>query len=273
MINAIAQRWRFLDQNEPKSPVLAKLEDWRRGGSQLALVCSSLRHHHRGWNYRGGGTMDTVSANGANLYRQRIDTAIKQMDEAIKKGDPPMIALSYRIDMGLETGEDLATVDPMCRRSSEMYPCELDPHVSVSFKLLPQWRGEPGDCISFALSTAKVFTRPEGDILYVRMVSRLVPYLSWGDSVAWRSYDANRIRRGIEASIARGLEDGDYPFLNWLQLRNRARTDLVADILLEHLMATRAAFPTLVTEGTYASQADQIYRDTERIRQGGSHHQ
>lgn len=271
MINAIAKRWRYLDQNEPNGEMLARLEDWRLDGSQLALTASGLRHYHRAWNERGSGTSDTVSRQGWQGYQDRSKLAKEDLDRAIALGDPPLVAIEYRIDVGLEGDEGLKEVDPLCRQASELYPGELEPHASIAYKLLPRWMGETGDSVSFALSAAKAFEGGDGDVLYSRIIGRLAYSIHWGDTLAWKSYDSQRMQRGLEESMRRGLHDGVNPFLNWLQLRNRARNQSMSDQLLEHLLGHRAGYPYILTDGHYEAEQAMIHHDASRIRGGKSY--
>ncbi len=266
MIRAIGDRWRYLTENEPDSEILARLETWRKGGSQLALVSNGLRHYRLAWNARGNGMGNTVTQQGWKVYKEHLTIARTDLDRAIAMGDAPLVAFRERIHTGLELDEELDDVDPICRQACEMYPGELEPHNSIIFKLLPQWYGEPGDAISFALSVSKMLTGSAGDLQYLRFVAEMPRLIGYENRIAWKSYDYNRVKRGLNEYIRRGVQDKTTLWMLWTQIRRRTRDQQTSDRIVRHLMAHQAVAPKLESRGYSANYLASIRLAVEKIR-------
>jgi hypothetical protein len=262
----MAARWMYLTENDPTSEFISGLEQWRDESGQLGLVVDGLRHYRIAWNARGGGLANTVTQKGWQTYGRYLELAGEQLDKAIELGNPPAAALEKRISVALEHGKSLQDVDRWCRLSTELYPTEIDPHDAIAFKLLPQWFGEQGDALSFALSVSKMFEGPEGDRKYLWLTNGLVAQLDFSNTVAWRSYDSNRIRRGLDECFRRNEYAGTSLCMLWMQFNHRTRDHESADRVLKHLMANRAAPPSYMTHGNYRDLGPQMHSRAEVIR-------
>lgn len=266
VINEVAARWMYLTENDPDSKIIDGLEAWRDRGRQLGFVVDGLRHYRVAWNARGGGTINTVTQSGWQTYREHLELARQQLDKAIEMGNPPAAAFEKRISVALEQGAGLQEVDHWCRQTTQLYPTEIDPHDAIAFKLLPQWFGEQGDALSYVLSVSKMFESPEGEYKYVWLVNGLVAQLAFHDTVAWRSYDARRIRKGLEECFRRDIDTGTNLCMLWMQFHQRTRDQESADLVLRHLMETRAAPPWYMTHGNYSSLGSVLHEQAQAIR-------
>ncbi|MCG8649255.1 MAG: hypothetical protein MI861_05455 [Pirellulales bacterium] len=249
LVEKIANRWRYLDQNDPDHKTYQALESWLKEGSQLALLASALRHYKRSWNLRENRRSGTGAPQNGDTYAERQKRSSEEMSRVLEMGNPPLIALKYRIHLGVEQGEGLDDVDKFCRQACQLYPGELDPHHAITQKLLPGWLGETGDSVSFALSASKMFDRRCGDLLYLRLISRLAYWVNYHDRVAWRSYDANRLERGFEELIRRGQVDDPQLWTFWGEMQIRMSNPQLGHKVLKYLMKHNAAFPYSVTHG------------------------
>lgn len=259
VIDAIATRWRWLDQNDRKGDNYKRLEEWRKEGSMLAVLCSALRHYKRGWNARGGGTSETVTQNGWNEYRKRIALSLKELDEVFElDSKPPLSAFDARVKIGTATGK-ISEMDPFCRRAMALYPGEEEPHEAVAFKMLPQWFGEPGDFVSFVLSVSKMMKGAESDLLYVRLLSGAVKNVQ-RSRAEWNSYDRDKLLRGVEEAV-RQKTGARYELWNaWLNF-TQTRDPEAADRVVELMMEINACAPYYMDQN-----AQDIHETAERIR-------
>lgn len=270
VLQEIAARWMYLTENDPNSPVIAGLEQWRDWHHQLGYVVDGLRHYRLAWNARGTGTINSVSERGLKKYREHLDLAAQQLDLAIMMENPPVVALEARISVALEQGHRLPDVDHWCRLATELYPTEIDPHDAIAIKLLPQWFGDRGDAVNHALSVAKMFEGPEGDYKYVWLINGLIDYIRDYDPVIWRSYDGERIRRGLEESFRRKVDTGDRLGYMWIQLHERTQDSETANLVLQHLMANLAAPPYYLTHGDHSGMSLPVHVRAEALRSQAS---
>ena len=259
VIDAAATRWRWLDQNAPDGDYFKQVEEWRKKGSMLALLCSAWRHYKRGWNARGSGTVETVTQNGWQEYRQRLDLATKELDEVFKlDSEPPLAAFDLRVLIGTSHGE-LEKMDPFCQRAMALYPGEDAPHEAVAFKLLPQWFGEPGDFVSFVLSVSKMVDGPDSDWFYARLISGAVDNVP-RSKTEWNSYDRNKHLRGIEVAIrqeAHGSVEIWRAWRNFMYTNDQEAGDRVIELIM-------GAYPAIPT--SFDQYSSSIHSSAEKIR-------
>lgn len=247
VIDAIADLWR-VSEAQSDSKEFARLEQWRKSESQLALIASAVRHYKRAWKERGGGTAGTVSRDGWQVYNERLKMAKSELVKGIEMGDPPLAAFDHHVQIGLEQGEDFVEFDAICRQASQAYPGEVEPHGAIAFMLLPRWHGRRGDTLSFVRSASRMHEGREGDLLYVRLICRLARKISIDDKIAWKSYDLNRARRGFDEYVRRGVAEDDLLWTLWADLHLRATNRKLEDDVMTHLMEHAAAFPSSFTD-------------------------
>ena len=262
IIDAMATRWRWLDQNNPDSEVFKRLKEWREEDSPLAILCSAIRHSRRGWNERGNGLAGTVTSKGWDEYHKRLEICSKELKQLFEiKSEPPLAAFVQRMHAELEQDGDLSSIDPLCKQALELYPGDTDPHSSISFKLLPQWYGEPGDVMSFVLSASKMMKGKESDLLYARMAGSVCHYINPQSKYDWNSYDRNKLVRGIAEANRRKTYAHTSLWRLWRQFTTRTRDTEAADQVVEHFMEVVAAPPWKMDRDSAA-----IHQAAQRIR-------
>ena len=259
VIQAVSARWRWLDQNEPKGDYFKQLEEWRKEGSMLAILCSARRHYKRGWDARGSGYSNTVTQNGWDEHGKRLVLALKELDEVFKlDSEPPLVAFNLRVLIGTEQSE-LEEMDPFCRRAMALYPGEDAPHESIAFKLLPQWFGEPGDFVSFVLSVSKMVDGPDSDWFYARLISGAVSYVPRSKR-EWNSYDRNKHLRGVEEAFrqeAHGSSEIWSAWRNFTFINDREAADRVIELVM-------GAYPAI--PNSFDQYSSSIHSSAEKIR-------
>ena len=265
VIYEVAQRWKYLEKNEPDSEILQGLETWYQQASHLARTASGIRHYLAGWAARGSGTMETVTQAGWETFTKRIKLAMADLDQAVKDDRPSLAALNYRISAGLESSDGLDGVNALCRRAAELYPDTSSVSESVCFKLLPQWFGEPGDAVSFALSSSRIVESPAGDLIYARLVGSLTNHVFHADHVGWRAYNGKRAKRGVDEWIRRNAPPTEDLWLLHYNVR-RLRDRQEADRIMAYIMGTQAIPPYSFTHGYWDVAKDSTYSDVRIIR-------
>tara|TARA_R110002049_G_scaffold4601_5_gene32406 strand:+ start:578152 stop:580398 length:2247 start_codon:yes stop_codon:yes gene_type:complete len=267
VINEIAARWRYLVINEPDGDYLKAVQQWHESGSPIAIVSNGVRHYRQGWDARGSGTARTVTQSGWKEYGKHLEEAEQEFELAVKHEHPPLIALSRLINVRLEHNGDLDDVDALARRAFELYPGEKLLINGLAFKLLPQWFGERGDCLSFILSCSKMIEGASGDLLYARLLAAISGYIHSLDTIGWKSYDSKRAQRGVEEWIRIGM----YPDESWWilhsQFYNRTKNIQAADRVLKHLIETTPAPPWRLTDGESSSEFAAIRNRIQQWRQ------
>jgi hypothetical protein len=265
IIREMAARWMYLHDNDPDGELIKGLEEWRAEGSQLSMVVNGVRHYRHAWNARG--RYNGADQNAWNKYSEHLQLCRAELDKALAiQPPPPLVAFDLRISARLESSAELEKVNDWCRQATELYPTELIPHYSVCFKLLPQWKGEYGDALSFALSVSKMFEGAEADYKYMRLTAQITSALDFRNSVEWRSYDSNRIRRGLDECFRRNANTGNDLWMLWMQFHKRTRDTESAERVLKYLMANRATTPWILTDGDFAPFGPLVRTDSEQIR-------
>ena len=262
IIEAMASRWRWLDKNDPDHKVFKRLKEWRKDGSSLAILCSAVRHFRRGWEERGDGLASTVNKKGWDEYHKRLKLCSKELLQLFEiESEPPLVAFVIRMHAELEQDGDLSTIDPLCKQALELYPGDTQPHDTISFKLLPQWHGEPGDVVSYAMSVSKLMKGRESDLLYARVLGTVCNYVNPRSKLEWQTFDRDKLLRGIDEVHRRKTYTGKELWWLWQQFTFRLRDTEAADHVVEHFMEVLAAPPWhLERDGPKIHQAAQRIR-------------
>lgn len=258
ILDEIASTWRDMETNDQDNKMLKRLEQWCEQGGQFALTVSAVRHHKAALTSIQVGETD------------RSEMALQELDRVIAMRKPPLIALTHRIEMTLEQGGDLAEVDAMCRQAIQLYPGELEPHLTIALTLLPERLGQRGDTISFAHSASSMFQRRDGDLLYARLLCKLKGKITVDDLLAWKSYDANRAQRGFDEYVRRDMSDDGLMWNFWKDQEGRASNRRLEDQVMAYLMEHQASFPysyrDLFRSSWISYDAMPFYAAMQRVR-------
>ena len=256
----IAKRWLYLQSKKPQSEQLRRLQAWYDKGSPLALAASADRHYQAGWLARGMGLANTVTGGGWKTFQTRLTKASADLERLMKTTQRPCLsALETRVHVGLESGEGLEGVDETCRQATQLYPDNASIGFATCFKLLPQWLGEEGDAISFAAAHSRVLDGADSDLMYARLIGRMTEYVEGRDREGWASYDAAKVRRGVNKWIRRKLPVDDSLYLLHFQLHSRVKDKQLADQLLKYIVKNSPAPPEIFINGYFMRGKPGLY--------------
>lgn len=268
IIDALGVNWRYIETEE-KYPELEKsLNEWRKGGSQLAIVSSGARHSSMAWHYRGNGWADSVGQSGWAGFEKHLKLAVEEMDSAIAMGDAPLLAISKRIAAGLHLGENILAMNALCREACERFPGEVNPHSSLVLHMLPKWGGNVGESLNYILSASKIYEPDYADLLYFRlfMVRLQLDPLSQEDNEA-EYIDFRRLKNGLATYRNAGLtlDEGIYQLVG--RMGQFPNGDPIVNDALHHLMTHSAAPMTSMTEGHLQRFGNWLHARAEELRQ------
>lgn len=127
------------------------------------------------WHARGSGYADTVTEEGWQHMRERLEQASVVLADAQKLpgGDPYWFSVAITVATGQSW--DKESFDKLMVDARVEHPAYWHLETQRAYTLLPRWYGEKGDWEKFALDAAKV---PDGlgEETYARIVIRLSGY-------------------------------------------------------------------------------------------------
>ncbi|TWU46377.1 hypothetical protein Poly51_57730 [Rubripirellula tenax] len=260
LIDAIANRWNASEgsDEEAAKEELVRFQKWLDDGSETAIAANGLRLYRLAWQERQKTESGRGGQSNWDSYKQKCVEARDALKKICDGPSPPLQALDTLIQTTLETNGKLEDVDVYCEKACRLYPGEATPHRALSFKLLPQWFGEPGTALSLAPAVANLHERPVSDLLYTKLTAYLVFNIQSGDPASWRSYDPIRISRGIDEWIRCNELASDDLWNLWLYLVFNHSDPETANRLLNYLLETDSAPPSQYTGARFAQHLSTI---------------
>ena len=254
ILEDIGLRWQYLERKKLNPEVLEGFDKWEASGSPYALTASAIRHHRLGWEARGGGFVDSVTASGWQTFQDRLVKARENINKvfADKSAKKNYRAHMMRITLGLEMESDLAGIDPWCLQAVKEHPFPAF-FGNIAWKLTPQWYGERGDTIAFARSSAQMFSGSESDMVYAELMGVCAEFVHPQDTLGWRSFDRQKLGRGIDEWKRRDLPPGPKFWQNYHTLIVRANDNAKADEALEYI-----GFKSPVPVAQFAKQPEKM---------------
>lgn len=110
------------------------------------------------WHARGSDYADKVTEEGWRLFRERLATARKILDES-KSLSPCPVWWSVRLKVALGQGEDRPDYEALFQEAKRAEPRFFYHDLSLAYYLLPRWHGKPGD---WEAAAEKEIERPDG---------------------------------------------------------------------------------------------------------------
>ena len=215
------------------------------------------------WHARGNGYADSVTPEGWKLFRERLESAQKIVDEVrkMKDKDPYWGTVALRIALGL--GMDKKAYDALVAEAHAAEPLYWGYFVGRAYSLLPRWHGEPGDWEAFALKAAAL---PDG--LGAELYARIILHQMDFYRNVFDETDASwpKAREGLELMLKR------YP--DSLEVANQAA-------LLAFLARDREMFKAMLTRIDYVGVSsvwdgpEQFYgalKWVQKAQEGGAGH-
>jgi hypothetical protein len=158
--------------------LIARIEKWRQKYPQsiTARVAAATAWSNYGWHARGGGFSNTVTEEGWQLFKERIQKAYNLLDVKIAH---PEDDCPERHSIILS----IANVQGWSRPNFEAYfqdAVKFEPTYSSFFQrkanyLTPKWNGEEGEWQEFAKNAYKLSPEKEGKTIYMRIIRSFWP--------------------------------------------------------------------------------------------------
>lgn len=200
---------------------IAKLQDWMRQEPtsptpRIALAVANLNY---AWKARGNGFSDTVTTEGWQLFKERVQQARTMLEDAAKIGatDPEWYRAMQTV--ALAQGWSRTQVDALADEALNAEPGYFYFARAEANYLLPKWYGKPGDTEEFAEKVADRIGGQEGDATYFLIAATInccrgtqAPAMQWtrvrqGYFAVEQLYGTNNYQRNALAFLA--LRAGD----------------------------------------------------------------
>jgi len=189
---------------------------------RVALAQSYIRYS---WKARGHGYSNTVTNQGWQQFRSRIQQARSTLEESksLSGNDPQWFHDMQTVALTQEWPR--AQVDQLLEAAITAEPTYFYFYVAEANYLLPRWYGKPGEAEAFAQSIADRVGGQSGNFIYFRIAEamdccgakNLLPALSWerikeGFSALEGLYGSINYQRNVMAYLA--LRNNDQEFAN-----------------------------------------------------------
>jgi hypothetical protein len=225
---------------------------------RVALAESYLQF---AWKARGSGTADTVTAEGWQLFGERVQKAQDVLEQAksLSTRDPEWYRAMQTV--ALAQGWDHKRAEQLLEEANAIEPGYYYFYTSYANFLLPKWNGEPGDSEAFAKTIADRIGGSDGDAIYFQVALKLnccearaqAPAISWdrvkrGFASLERLYGSTNYERNALAFMA--VRQGDQEFARQLFVR-------IGDDWSERVWRRKERFDTSKAQANFAAPVSQ----------------
>jgi hypothetical protein len=200
---------------------ITRLQQWMKEDAVSVTPRIALADAYLGfaWKARGHGFADTVTPEGWNLFKQRIEMARTTLEQAQKlnNGDPEWFRAMQTV--ALAQAWPRQQVEALVEAALSAEPGYFSFSTAEANYLLPKWYGKPGETEEFAARVADRIGGPEGDATYFLIAATInccrgtqAPAMQWsrvrqGYSALDQLYGTNLHERNVLAYLA--LKAGD----------------------------------------------------------------
>jgi hypothetical protein len=204
---------------------IARLERWRAAYPEsitprVALAQSYLRY---AWKARGHGYSNTVTNEGWQQFRSRIQQARSILEESksLSGNDPQWFHDMQTVALTQEWPRP--QVDQLLEAAITAEPTYFYSYVVEANYLLPRWYGKPGEAEAFAQSIADRVGGQSGNFIYFRIAEamnccgakNMLPALSWdrikeGFTALEGLYGSINYQRNMMAYLALRNKDQEF---------------------------------------------------------------
>jgi hypothetical protein len=181
---------------------IAHLEHWmsQRPESITARVALATALTRWAWVARGHDYADTVTPEGARLFKERMKEA-----QVILEGSQKMPVMcpqwySTMLGVGIAQGWDSQRMHKVLEDGIRFEPGYYYLYLQYANYLLPRWYGQNGDASKFARTSADAVGGDAGDILYFQISAVLIK--RGDDDFPVHEMDWQRLQRGYQALIS-----------------------------------------------------------------------
>jgi hypothetical protein len=175
-----------------------KLQTWisRFPDSITARVALGSSLFAFAWKARGRNYIDTVTDQGMQLFKNRLDMAEEVLNRAKKLHEKCPEWYVVMLQIGIGQGWELPRFNRVFKEGIELEPMYYYLYRSKALFLMPRWYGKPGDWERFVEDTYRSYKAREGAILYYLIASYMRDYYGDGffeeSGISWP-----RIKEGL----------------------------------------------------------------------------
>lgn len=179
---------------------LAALQDYinARTNSITARVALANDLVDYAWKARGDGWADTVTDEGWRLFGERLNEAVKVLNQAqsLKEQCPYWWSVLLITDLGLQA--ERSQYDATFEHATQVWPDYAPYYARRAWYLLPRWHGTEGEWESDLEKSADRKGGDAGDLLYARVVwcmhqSHIFTNIFKENNLSWQ-----RVNRGFD---------------------------------------------------------------------------
>lgn len=179
---------------------IAKLEQWSKSHPKSITPRILLAEvwQNYAWKARGNGYSNTVTDEGWDKFRSRIEKASKLLTQSFRPQEKcPEWYLAALIVAKAE-GWERNQMEEVFAEGAVLEPTYYYLHQAKAAYLLPRWFGEEGDWEEFAEQAADRIGGEQGDILFFAIYSNMMSYHSI-DFMNTHQKHAGRLVSGFRA--------------------------------------------------------------------------
>ncbi len=177
------------------------LDRWRKMAPKSMFVPTLAAIHQRrmAWDARGSGFADTVTEEGAKVFKERMLAVAALLKPIFQLEHPPTRAYSIAYDVAMSLSLP-AEVTKNLNASMMKTPVRSSTpsHAAVVLSLLPRWHGSPGDSERYITAIANKLGGEEGDSMYASLMLFAANYYPADEPASnYLEYDVERVLRGL----------------------------------------------------------------------------
>lgn len=174
------------------------LSEWTRREPQSVAARTALGEAYAAWAWdaRGGGWASEVADTGWRIFRERLELARAELEQAVAMEEKCPGAYAALIAVGTAAGMDRGEVDRLFRDGVNIASGYHSLYFNRAAYLMPRWNGRAGEVASFAAEAADATAAQEGDGMYAR-IAWIMAGFGEPDSFEVIGMDWERIQRGF----------------------------------------------------------------------------
>ncbi len=150
---------------------LKRFADWKvkNPNSPASTLIEVIFWRTYAWNARGGGYASTVSKEGWELFRERMEKAKALLAKSNDQAKACPLWHSLMLDTLRDSGAKLAELEAIYKEAVTLFPAYHPIHFSMGSAISPRWGGSAEIFDKFAKDSVKITKQTEGNSLYARL--------------------------------------------------------------------------------------------------------
>ncbi|MBX7229188.1 MAG: hypothetical protein K1X48_06250 [Burkholderiaceae bacterium] len=163
--NLMFKTWKKWDDDRKR------FEEWKvkNPTSAASALIEAIFWRTYAWNARGGGYASTVSKEGWELFRERMEKAKTVLTNSKNQAKSCPLWYSLMLDTLRDSGSPLVELETLYKEAAALFPEYHPIHFSMGSALSPRWGGNLERFDKFAREVVKITKQAEGYGLYARL--------------------------------------------------------------------------------------------------------